>query len=212
MGRSGRKHVKHPDRRFPELALHKRIKQAKSWQGALHTLRSSGGGVVPLTAALSRCSGRHWRHAVSVLSDFANLALEPSTITYNAATSACERGRQWQQALHLQRRLTVSGAAADTISLNSLVSASEAMSRWQSAAAHVESMGRAAVVLATWLAVCNDLFLNIDSGFPWLSQVTQDSITFNSAITAFEKGTQWFAALFHLEGMAWHSCSPNACA
>ena len=124
--------------------------QAKSWKAALShlsLLHSQGcHKVLACTAALSKCSGYHWRHAVCLLSNLAPLAVEGNTITYNAATSACHRGRRWQSALRLQRDRAQRGIEADIFSHNSVVSASEAYSQWQGATLQLASMKHGAPV------------------------------------------------------------------
>ena len=47
-------------------------------------------------------------------------------------------------------------------------------------------------------------------GWRFLRVLPKDSITFNSAITALEKGTRWHAALLQLARMPSFTCRPNA--
>ena len=81
-----------------------------------------------------------------MLSDFAASSVRSSTITYNAATSACDKGRRWQSALHLLGKLKLSGMQADAFSHNSIISASENFPQWQSVAVFLDGMRHATIL------------------------------------------------------------------
>jgi pentatricopeptide repeat domain-containing protein 1 len=62
-------------------------------------------------------------------------SVEMSTIRYNAAISACEKGGKWQKALALRSTMGQASGEMRTISYNAAFSACEIGGEWQRAPA-----------------------------------------------------------------------------
>ena len=59
--------------------------------------------------------------------------IQPNTITYSAAISACEKGNQWKEALALLSKMKQEDIKADTITYNAAISACEKGNQWEEA-------------------------------------------------------------------------------
>ncbi|CAK0897833.1 unnamed protein product [Prorocentrum cordatum] len=89
--------------------------------------------------------------------------------SYNAATSACEKGKRWQQALLLISEMQQAKLEPDVIRYSAGISACEKGEQWQRALALLSEMRQA--------------------------KLEPNLITYNAGISACEKGEQWQRAL-----------------
>ncbi|CAK0848878.1 unnamed protein product [Prorocentrum cordatum] len=101
--------------------------------------------------------------------------LEPNTISYCVAVSACEKSAQWQRALRLLSEMREVRVELSTVSFNAGISACEKGKQWQRALGLFGEMQEANIKL--------------------------DSISYSAGISACEKGAQWQSALGLLSKM-----------
>jgi len=92
----------------------------------------------------------------------AGAAVNPDTISYSAAISACEKGAEWQMALVWPAVMSSATIEPNTISINAAITACEKVSIWQAAQTLLAAMGRA--------------------------DVEPNTISYSAAISACEKG------------------------
>lgn len=133
-----------------------------------------------------------------------------STIAYNAAISACEKGMVPNRACEIFRRMKKSGIQPSVVSYSALISAAEKGGQWKLALEILEEMkdaGFGANVVAYSAAISA-----VAKGGQWeialrLFREIQASggqpsiITYNATMTALEKGMKWELALDLFEEM-----------
>ena len=95
----------------------------------------------------------------------AGLIAAPNKITFNALTSAREKGKQWQRALGPFVEMRSRGLQADVIAYNATISASEKSKQWQRALGLFQEMR--------------------------LHGLQANAITYNATTSACSKGKQW---------------------
>ena len=133
-----------------------------------------------------------------------------STIAYNAAISACEKGMVPNRACDVFRRMKKAGIKPSVVSYSALISAAEKGGQWKLALDVLEEMKEAgfganvvaysaaisAVAKSGQWEIALRLFREIQA-----SGGQPSIITFNATMTALEKGMKWELALDLFEEM-----------
>ncbi|CAK9105886.1 unnamed protein product [Durusdinium trenchii] len=132
-----------------------------------------------------------------------------SIISFNATISACERSSMWMWALHLLREIDAQRLQPDIASLNTCMSACSRAQRWQQTLDFFEGLGSkalrpSAVTFGTMVkALEHDWIRSLVA----LQEADRSPgrlvslVTWNSAISACDKGQQWHIALVLLDEM-----------
>ncbi|CAE7710897.1 unnamed protein product [Symbiodinium sp. CCMP2456] len=152
-----------------------------------------------LITSLGRSS--KWAEALSVLQES---IFSLSTLCFNAAITACEKGQQWMQALAVLDALTAVRVPADTVSYSGAISACEKCRQWERALALLGQLQRCQLVPDT--IACSAAISACEKSGRWqqalsvLSTMLEerartDLVIFSAAISACEKGRKWQEAL-----------------
>ena len=72
-------------------------------------------------------------NALLLLREMRHDRVAPSTLTFNAAISSCEKRTQWQQALELLSEMWHDRVAPDTIDFNAAITACDKGMQWKPA-------------------------------------------------------------------------------
>ncbi|CAK9006243.1 Pentatricopeptide repeat-containing protein At2g31400 [Durusdinium trenchii] len=151
--------------------------------------------LVCFNIAISSCEGiGTWRLALSLLEGILGQSLRVNAVTFNSAITACVKAIQWQAALSLLWQMP--SGLPDVISLNAAIAACS--QQWQYA---VELFARMAEHPDHRYHKGNCM---IKVPFP-----SPDDITYNSVITACEKGGMWTLAL-HFFAKMQNRLKPNS--
>merc|ERR1719468_924677 len=128
--------------------------------------------------------------ALDLFAAMGQAVVEPDTITYSAAISACEKNAEWRMALDLFAAMGRALVEPNAITYNAAISACEKAAEWWMALDIFAAMGRAVV--------------------------EPNAITYSAAISACEKAAEWqkalslFCALQEDSGCATSAVSYNA--
>lgn len=160
--------------------------------------------------------GEQWQLALLLFGELPES--ERTVISYNIAMKAFEKASAWLQSLDLLHQMRLHDIKTDIISCNTAVSACGKNSQWQLAVAmalwNPDLVGINAAIDACSSASEWEHSLCLLSCFP-ACRLQRDVISFTSALSACEKGTQWPLVLLlqqmkeeHLEGnvMTYNSC------
>ncbi|CAE6917355.1 ACP7 [Symbiodinium sp. CCMP2592] len=143
------------------------------WEQVLEGLRAMRGrdwlpSPVAISAALAACSrSLHWQMALDLHEAYKLDGGPANEAVYGAAVHAAGLGHQWQAALLLQREMMSLSCRPNLVVKNSLLSSLAKLGHWQ-------------------LAMCV---------FGELGPSQPDVISFNTAMSACERGWMWTAAL-----------------
>ncbi|CAE7712806.1 EMB2654, partial [Symbiodinium sp. CCMP2456] len=149
-----------------------------------------------------------WSRALSMLSQARNQGLELSTIAFNSAIDACDKGFQWTMALHLLGEMSQLQVPPSTSSFNTALHACGDCRRWQrlldGSLALFDAMelhgckrdlvsmngAMAALVRAQMWAKALIIYEDISQ-----SDYRPDGVTWTCLISALGAGQQWEGAL-----------------
>lgn len=143
------------------------------WEQVLEGLRAMRGrdwlpSPVAISAGLAACSrSLHWQRALELHEAYKFDGGPANEAVYGAAVHAAGHGHQWQTALHLQREMLSLSCRPNIVVKNSLLSSLAKLGHWQ-------------------LAMCV---------FGEMGPCQPDVISFNTAMSACERGWMWTAAL-----------------
>lgn len=122
-------------------------------------------------SAISCCAkGTNWQAACEVFQCLVAADLQPDTISFSSASTACERASLWPLALgFLQQMLSKRMARPDVIAISGAMSACEKAGRWQialyllsnmeeySVSPDVVSFGSAICACVPWLWILGNI-------------------------------------------------------
>ncbi|CAJ1342431.1 unnamed protein product, partial [Effrenium voratum] len=187
--------------------------KASSWPSALDLLRglpvrAVRGDAIASNAAISALAkGGQWASALQLVGS------EADTISYNATISACSVSR-WQHALFLARGMGANSVSSSTITANSIIN----VLSWRRALDILAAVPCSARSLVTYnstitacegAAFCPAMPYAAPANADWpvalsllqsmfFLQAVPDVVSFNSAVSASEKGCQWELPLYLL--------------
>ncbi|CAJ1379999.1 unnamed protein product, partial [Effrenium voratum] len=179
---------------------------AQRWSHALallqglHSRRLQPDAIAYSSAASACETAAEWQQALQILRDLKR-RLQPDLYCFNAGISACVKAEQWEQALQLLQE------AVDTVQVD-VITFSSAMSGrwvdWQRAIWLLAEISRREIQ-ANIIAYCSAI-TSCARGAQWQqallvlfqSQVSSESIAWDAALTACEKGS-WQCTLELLE-------------
>ncbi|CAE8584126.1 unnamed protein product, partial [Polarella glacialis] len=159
--------------------------------------------VITFTAAvgvLARC--KRWRPMLALLAQMHADALEPSTVTHNAAISGLEH---WSSSLEILRGMCRRSIRMDDVTLNSAMSALDRGSQW-GLALQVLSHACTSPSVCPDVVTCNTAISCLRSVGRWQMaaellkearswSIEADTITFNSLLDAIRRGGSWESAM-----------------
>ncbi|CAJ1336977.1 unnamed protein product, partial [Effrenium voratum] len=179
---------------------------AQRWRHALallqglHSRRLQPDAIAYSSAASACETAAEWQQALQILRDLKR-RLQPDLYCFNAGISACVKSEQWEQALQLLQE------AVETVQVD-VITFSSAMSGrwvdWQRAIWLLAEISRREIQ-ANIIAYCSAI-TSCARGAQWQqallvlfqSQVSSESIAWDAALTACEKGS-WQCTLELLE-------------
>lgn len=207
--------------------------RAASWGRALALLQQARGeaaaslaraappGVVAHSAAINACArGSRWQHAQQVFVDMMAEGVAPNAIACNAVINACEKSARWEQAIAWLAELPAQRLRPTVISFNTAISACSRGKRWTQAVQLVEQLEKEAhlapnsITLAAVLSGL-DTARQAKDGSDWLAEwqskrLDLDTIAYNVAISACEKGQAWASAFWLLQQMRGEEASSSS--
>ena len=83
-----------------------------------------------------------------LLHEMARKGIQPDTVVFNAAISACEKGQQWHTALRLMAQMRQMGLQPTAVTYGAAISACEKGKQWQKALALLAQMSEEKVSAA----------------------------------------------------------------
>ncbi|CAL1160521.1 unnamed protein product [Cladocopium goreaui] len=177
------------------------LARARRWRQCLQMLlQIPQPDILSYNSCITACSGAAWPFALQLLSDAVEADLKLSTISFNAAIAACDKGHQWQKALQLFWELNRSHCRASEVTYSSVLSACEVSLPWRSLlqlAAGGFSWSALAVACgkqAAWCMALSLLEVMGDASTPAVSQAT---------VRACAAALKWQAAWQLLHASRW---------
>lgn len=119
-----------------------------TWIRSVHLLDAD---VFSRTTYISKCGA--WGKALEAFAGFSAGRVEPSFVTYNALSSAFDRGSRWQEAGLVMTTMRADGVEADVVTYNTAFSALQTSSQWRNVGSLLRSMAAGGTSLANHLKV-----------------------------------------------------------
>ncbi|CAK8987569.1 Pentatricopeptide repeat-containing protein At1g06580 [Durusdinium trenchii] len=152
-----------------------------TWIRSVHLLDAD---VFSRTTYISKCGA--WGKALEAFAGFSAGRVEPSFVTYNALSSAFDRGSRWQEAGLVMTTMRADGVEADVVTYNTAFSALQTSSQWRNDRITFNS-AITAVEHWTWALLLLDILR---------STHVPNVITYSAGLSAFR---QWRQASSLLE-------------
>ncbi|CAL1166384.1 unnamed protein product [Cladocopium goreaui] len=178
------------------------ISTCTSWRMSCHmlsSLKQVQPSISTFSSIVKTChDGYHaWSMALHLLQSVLNREVEPNSITFNAALSACEKGGQWKATVDLLRTYRWHSLEADSITYNATIAA---CSEWPLSLHFFAQPGRSSTRLNLTIAS----FAQGTRTWPWALRMVSryseymDSFTSPTFISLLS-ATAWSNALRHMQ-------------
>ena len=177
-----------------------------AWSQALGALAETEKTTISASSVISACrEAGHWNLALCLVSKMHSMRLQPSLVSLNAATSACEKTGLWRSAFWLlNSKVKTWSLKADTITYNAALSACEKAADWTAALELLSMMcfrstKRSKISFGAVVSACEKA-----EQWPWATELLLSIMAenlqphlrlCNGLLSAFGKGLQWQSSL-----------------
>eukprot|EP00434_Breviolum_minutum_P041036 symbB.v1.2.036496.t2/scaffold5169.1/size30165/2 len=175
--------------------------KAVQWRQAVWLLDQRKPDLPSFNSACSACRGLAWREALQLMRT--DLRLRLNVISFNSASSACEKASEWWQALMLLEDLQQHWLSPDVITCNTCISACQAQPWWLAIQLGLSPspicVTPSLVTYNATISSCRDTWVEALALFASLlrSRTSPDVVTSNAAISACCTYWQRAFLLFH---------------